>query len=88
MGQYDRSNGGEMYLIEDEEQVASLEVRDPDNLAYVTQTTLSVDDTAIVIDALRKRFPIFRDLVRTISATPLRTAKTLSEIWQKKPMLF
>ena len=57
MGQYDRSNGGEMYLIEDEEQVASLEVRDPDNLAYVTQTTLSVDDTAIVIDALRKRFP-------------------------------
>jgi 4-hydroxy-3-methylbut-2-enyl diphosphate reductase len=57
MGQYDRSNGGEMYLIEDEHQVKALEVRDPDNLAYVTQTTLSVDDTAIVIDALRVRFP-------------------------------
>ena len=57
MGQYDRSNGGEMYLIEDEHQVKMLEVRDPDNLAYVTQTTLSVDDTAIVIDALRERFP-------------------------------
>ena len=57
MGQYDRSNGGEMYLIEDEDQVKTLEVRDPDNLAYVTQTTLSVDDTAIVIDALRERFP-------------------------------
>ena len=57
MGQYDRSNGGEMYLIEDEDQVRTLEVRDPDNLAYVTQTTLSVDDTAIVIDALRERFP-------------------------------
>ena len=57
MGQYDRSNGGEMYLIEDENQVKTLEVRDPDNLAYVTQTTLSVDDTAIVIDALRERFP-------------------------------
>ena len=57
MGQYDRSNGGEMYLIEDEDQVKTLEVRDPDNLAYVTQTTLSVDDTAVVIDALRERFP-------------------------------
>ena len=57
MGQYDRSNGGEMYLIEDENQVKTLEVRDPDNLAYVTQTTLSVDDSAIVIDALRERFP-------------------------------
>ncbi len=46
-----------MYLIEDEEQVAALEVQDAKNLAYVTQTTLSVDDTARVIDALRKRFP-------------------------------
>ena len=57
MGQYDTSNGGVMYLVEDEEQAASLEVRDPDNLAYVTQTTLSVDDTAKVIEALRARFP-------------------------------
>ena len=57
MGQYDRSNGGVMYLVEDEEQAATLEVQDPDNLAYVTQTTLSVDDTARVIEALRERFP-------------------------------
>lgn len=57
MGQYDRSAGGEIYLVEDDEQAGSLEVRDPDNLAYVTQTTLSMDDTARVIDALRARFP-------------------------------
>lgn len=57
MGQYDHSAGGSIYLIEDEAQVASLEVRNPDKLAYVTQTTLSMDDTARVIDALRERFP-------------------------------
>ncbi len=57
MGQYDTSKGGKMYLVEDEEQVANLAVRDPDNLAFVTQTTLSVDDTAKVIEALRARFP-------------------------------
>ncbi|EAW39390.1 4-hydroxy-3-methylbut-2-enyl diphosphate reductase [marine gamma proteobacterium HTCC2080] len=57
MGQYDTSSGGQIYLIEDEEQVAHLMVKDPENLAYVTQTTLSVDDTARVIDALRDRFP-------------------------------
>ena len=57
MGQYDTSKGGRMYLVEDEADVASLEVTDPDNLAFVTQTTLSVDDTARIIDALRQRFP-------------------------------
>ena len=57
MGQYDTSKGGKMYLVEDEEQVAHLAVRDPNNLAFVTQTTLSVDDTAKVIEALRARFP-------------------------------
>ncbi len=57
MGQYDVSAGGRIYLVEDEQQAATLEVNDPDNLAYVTQTTLSVDDTARVIDALRARFP-------------------------------
>jgi 4-hydroxy-3-methylbut-2-enyl diphosphate reductase len=57
MGQYDRSAGGEIYLVEDDEQVATLEVKNPDNLAYVTQTTLSMDDTARVIDTLRARFP-------------------------------
>lgn len=57
MGQYDRSAGGEIYLVEDDEQAASLTVKNPDNLSYVTQTTLSIEDTAKVIDTLRQRFP-------------------------------
>lgn len=57
MGQYDHSHGGEIYLVENEADVAKLEVKDPQNLAYVSQTTLSVDDTARIIDALRQRFP-------------------------------
>ena len=57
MGQYSRANGGEMYLVEDEADVLALEVRNADRLSYVTQTTLSVDDVARVIDALRARFP-------------------------------
>ena len=57
MGRYDTSQGGAIYLVEDEEQAAALDVRDPASLAFVTQTTLSVDDTAKVIDALRAKFP-------------------------------
>ncbi|MGB1140709.1 MAG: 4-hydroxy-3-methylbut-2-enyl diphosphate reductase [Halioglobus sp.] len=57
MGQYDNAAGGEIYLVEDEHQASTLEVRDPDKLSYVTQTTLSVDDTARVIEALKQRFP-------------------------------
>jgi 4-hydroxy-3-methylbut-2-enyl diphosphate reductase len=57
MGQYDDSYGGDIYLVEDTEDVAKLTVKNPDQLAYVTQTTLSVDDTSIVIDALREKFP-------------------------------
>ena len=57
MGQYDRSQGGEIYLVENPEDVDRLQVRDPDKLAFVTQTTLSVDDTARVIEALKRRFP-------------------------------
>ncbi|MDO7775474.1 4-hydroxy-3-methylbut-2-enyl diphosphate reductase, partial [Escherichia coli] len=53
----DASNGGSIYLVEDEEDVANLQVRDPERLAFVTQTTLSMDDTSRVIDALRTRFP-------------------------------
>ncbi len=55
-GTLGQSNGG-MYLVETPEDVADLQVADPDKLAYVTQTTLSVDDAARVVDALRKRFP-------------------------------
>jgi len=46
-----------MYLVENEEDVDRLNVRNPDNLSYATQTTLSVDDTAKVVSALRRRFP-------------------------------
>ncbi|MEH6798340.1 MAG: 4-hydroxy-3-methylbut-2-enyl diphosphate reductase [Halopseudomonas sabulinigri] len=57
MGQYDASQGGAIYLVEDEADVAKLQVINPERLAFVTQTTLSMDDTARVIDALRERFP-------------------------------
>ena len=57
MGQYDHSQGGNIFLVEDESDVAKLEVKDPSKLSFVTQTTLSMDDTAKVIDALRQKFP-------------------------------
>lgn len=56
MGQYDNPAGG-IYLVESPQDVETLEVKNPDNLAYVTQTTLSIDDTQAVVDALRRRFP-------------------------------
>ncbi len=56
MGQC-RGDGGRIHLVESAADVAALAVRDPDHLAYVTQTTLSVDDTAVIIAALRSRFP-------------------------------
>ena len=59
LGQY--RNGalgrGGMYLVESVEDVGNLKVKDPDFLAFVTQTTLSMDDTAEIIDGLRRRFP-------------------------------
>ncbi len=57
MGQYNSAQGGSIYLVETVDDVARLQVRDPNALFYVTQTTLSMDDTARVIDALRERFP-------------------------------
>ena len=57
MGQYEDSSGGKIYLVESVEDVEALEVKNPDLLSFVTQTTLSMDDTARVIDALKKRFP-------------------------------
>jgi len=57
LGQYRKGNGPGMYLVETPDDVRRLEVKDPDNIAFVTQTTLSMDDTARVIDALRQRFP-------------------------------
>ncbi|TXH05194.1 MAG: 4-hydroxy-3-methylbut-2-enyl diphosphate reductase [Nevskiaceae bacterium] len=57
MGQFDESHGGRIYLVETPEDVARLTIRNPGHMAFVTQTTLSMDDTSRVIDALRERFP-------------------------------
>jgi 4-hydroxy-3-methylbut-2-enyl diphosphate reductase len=58
MGQWSREGGGgKIHLVEDIDDVATLRVDQPENLAYTTQTTLSVDDTRGIIDALRARFP-------------------------------
>ena len=58
LGQYQpKGNEGGMYLVESVEDVWDLDVKNPEYLAFVTQTTLSMDDTAEVIDALRERFP-------------------------------
>lgn len=58
LGQYRSENGnGGMYLVESVEDVGKLTIKNPDYLAFVTQTTLSMDDTSEVIDALRQRFP-------------------------------
>lgn len=56
MGQWQ----GGMYLVEAPDDVSSLEVQDPENLAYVTQTTLSIDDAALIVSALKARFPNIR----------------------------
>ncbi len=82
MGQYDTSHGGDIYLVEDEADVASLTVRDESKLAFVTQTTLSVDDTARVIDALRQRFLLSSAPSAKISATPPPTVRTPCASWR------
>jgi 4-hydroxy-3-methylbut-2-enyl diphosphate reductase len=60
MGQYDCSNEGRIYLVESVDDVHRLEVQNPSELRFVTQTTLSMDDTARVIDALRQTFPAIK----------------------------
>jgi 4-hydroxy-3-methylbut-2-enyl diphosphate reductase len=57
MGQFDTQYGGRIVLVETPEDVDRIEIEDPVRLAFVTQTTLSVDDTQRVVDALRRRFP-------------------------------
>ena len=57
MGQFDDSFGGSIYLVESVEDVDKLKINDPTSLAYVTQTTLSIDDTQIIMDSLKRRFP-------------------------------
>ena len=57
IGQFDASSGGSIYLVENVQDVINLEVSQTERIAYVTQTTLSMDDTASVIDALREKYP-------------------------------
>lgn len=57
LGRFDAGFGGAIYLVQNLEEAKQLEVRDPERLAFVTQTTLSVDDTAEIVAALRARFP-------------------------------
>ncbi len=57
LGQYRAESRGQIYLVESVADVAALQVQQPEQLAYVTQTTLSVDDTAAIVAALEARFP-------------------------------
>ena len=57
MGQYNTSNSGKIYLVQSIQEAKEIEVQDPNNISFVTQTTLSVDDTQEIIKVLQKRFP-------------------------------
>ncbi len=57
MGRFDTTFGGRIHLVEDADDVANLNFDEDKELAFVTQTTLSMDDTAVVIDALKDKFP-------------------------------
>ena len=57
MGQYNNSSGGKIYLVQSIQEAKEIEVQDPNNISFVTQTTLSVDDTQEIIKVLQKRFP-------------------------------
>jgi 4-hydroxy-3-methylbut-2-enyl diphosphate reductase len=64
IGQFDASFGGSIVLVQTVEDVATLKVRNPEQVAFVTQTTLSVDDTAAIVAALRARFPALKAPVK------------------------
>ena len=80
MGQADDG----IYLVERVADVAALNVKNPENLAYVTQTTLSMDDTAKIVEALRARFPAVRSPKKMTSATPPRTARMPLSSWRSR----
>ena len=62
MGQYEKcTDNGDIYLVEEPEDVKNLKVNNPNNLAYVTQTTLSMTDTKIMVDALKETFPAIQE---------------------------
>jgi 4-hydroxy-3-methylbut-2-en-1-yl diphosphate reductase len=58
MGRFDNTHGGSIFLVQNVADVESFQARDPANLAFVTQTTLSMDDTNEIVSALKKRFPL------------------------------
>ncbi len=60
MGQYDKSFGGRIYRVDSPQEVQELTIDNPKKLGFVTQTTLSMDDTAIIINSLRERFPAIK----------------------------
>lgn len=60
LGRFDSSQGGRMHLVQNAADAEQLQVRDPQRLAWVTQTTLSVDDTADILAVLKRRFPAIR----------------------------
>src|SRR5580704_17652059 len=64
MGRFDASSGGQMHLVQNVADVARLQVRDPERLAFVTQTTLSMDDTAEIVAALPASFPSLKTPAR------------------------
>ena len=78
----------QMVLVETAEDVQRLSVKDPRKVAYLTQTTLSVDDANIVIAAFVRSFPISPTPPRTTSATPRRTARRLFVSWRHESIWF
>lgn len=56
-GQYDNDKGGIIYLVEDVEDIAKLTLRNDEDITFMTQTTLSIDDTADVIKVLKQKYP-------------------------------
>ena len=72
-----------MYLVETVEDVAGLQVADPDNLAYVTQTTLSVDDAAAVSQALKARFPNIVEPKKSDICYATQNRQDAVKIWRR-----
>lgn len=85
MGQYSNPEGG-MYLVESPDDVWTLDVKNDARLSFMTQTTLSVDDTSDVIDALRERFRKSSGRVKTISVTQRPTVRKRFARWRNRPM--
>lgn len=82
-GTMGQTEGG-MHLVETVEDVALLEVANPDLLAYVTQTTLSVDDTIEIIGALKSKFPKLASPKKAIFVTQQQIVKRLLNLWRRK----